>query len=202
LKLLCVAERIDSFVFSKFIKERFDVDGVLCAGDIPLDYIDFLASSLEKPVFIISGNHHFYSATDEKPNAEPVRSCLHRTIAGKDVLIAGASGSIRCNKNPLQYTDAQMFFHIFALIPALIVNKLKYGRYLDIFLTHAPPLGINDYADPCHRGFIAYRWFIERFKPRFHVHGHIHLYDPKAVRAVQYKNTTVVNACGHCVIEL
>jgi Icc-related predicted phosphoesterase len=203
MKFLCVSERIDSYVYSRLITERFNVDAVLCAGDIPLDYIDFLSAALKKPVFFVSGNHHFYTESMELPHAQSADfKCLKSDICGKTVLIAGAPGSIRCNGNPSQYTDAQMLFHLLAMYPALIANKIRYGRCLDIFLTHAPPQGINDFDDPCHRGFACYRQFIERFLPRFHVHGHIHLYDPKSPRTSRHKNTDVVNACGHCVIEL
>jgi Icc-related predicted phosphoesterase len=204
MKFLCVAEHIDSYVFRKSIKERFlDIDAVLCAGDVPLEYIDFLASSLEKPVFCVRGNHHFYAETRQTPKAVAVDfRCLRPVVAGKTLLIAGASGSFRYNDNPSQYTDAQMFLRLLALVPALIVNKLRYGRFLDVFLTHVPPAGINDFDEPAFKGFPCYKSFIQKYKPRFLVHGHIHLYNEKDPRVTTHGETTVVNACGHYVIEL
>jgi hypothetical protein len=76
MKFLCVAEHIDSFVFSQLIKERFpDIDAVLCAGDVPLEYIDYLAAAFEKPVLCVAGNHHFYTETEQAPKAQAVDFC-------------------------------------------------------------------------------------------------------------------------------
>lgn len=56
MKFLCVSDQIDPLIYSTGIKERFkDVDAVLCAGDLPLDYIDFIVSSLNKPTYFIFG---------------------------------------------------------------------------------------------------------------------------------------------------
>jgi Icc-related predicted phosphoesterase len=204
MKLLCVAEHIDSFVFSKLIKTRFpDIDAVLCAGDVPLEYIDYLAAAFERPVLCVAGNHHFYTETEQTPKAQAVDfCCVKKTIATKTVLIAGASGSFRHNDNPAQYTDGQMFLRLLALTPFLLLNKARYGRYLDIFLTHIPPRNVNDFEESAFRGFPCYKWFIERFKPKFHVHGHIHLYNEKDPRVTRHNETLVVNACGHYVIEM
>jgi Icc-related predicted phosphoesterase len=43
---------------------------------------------------------------------------------------------------------------------------------------------------------------MRRFKPRYLVHGHIHLYDLSATRTTRYGDTQVINAYGHYVIDL
>jgi Icc-related predicted phosphoesterase len=116
------------------------------------------------------------------------------------LLIAGLGGSMRYNKGKNQYTETQMFFRICRLIPALILNRIFRGRFLDILLTHAAPRGIGDREDPCHRGFKSFLWFMKLFKPRYLVHGHIHLYDLSDVRSSRYENTTVINAYGHILL--
>ena len=83
----------------------------------------------------------------------------------------------------------------------LIKNKIKYGRYLDILLTHASPRHIHDKEDPCHKGFECFNWFIKKFKPAYLIHGHIHLYDLRETRVTQSEDTTVVNAYAHWLIE-
>jgi Icc-related predicted phosphoesterase len=65
---------------------------------------------------------------------------------------------------------------VLGLIPALLWNKLLRGRYLDIFVTHSAPEKIQDDTDLPHRGIRAFRWLIKVFKPRLHLHGHVHLY--------------------------
>ena len=118
------------------------------------------------------------------------------------LLIAGTSGSIRYNNGLCQFTDAQMKRKLLLLVPKLIYNKIKYGRYLDIFMTHASPRHIHDHEDACHLGFECYNWFLQRFKPTYMVHGHIHLYDLREERIGKYFDSTVVNAYAHYVIEL
>ena len=59
MKILCVSDQIDPLVYSNKIKERFkDIDLVLCAGDLPSEYIDFIVSSLNKPTYFVFGNHN------------------------------------------------------------------------------------------------------------------------------------------------
>ena len=90
---------------------------------------------------------------------------------------------------------------LIALIPTLIMNRLRYGRYLDVLVTHAPPAGIHDKNDPCHRGFNAFLWFMKAFKPRWLIHGHIHLYDLQDIRVSKYLDTTVINAYSHYILD-
>ncbi len=222
MKILCVSDQIDPLVYSASVRDRYrDVDLVLAAGDLPMEYIDFIVSSLNKPVYFVFGNHnlsefsryHPNAAGDELPAqgfAESRRSTAdgHGAIylgfrarrEGK-LLLAGLSGSLRYNRGLNQYTDRQMRWRIYALVPRLILNRIRYGRYLDILVTHAPPAGIHDKDDPCHRGFKCLLWFMRRFKPAYLVHGHIHLYDLQDVRVSRYLGTTVVNAYSHYLIE-
>jgi Icc-related predicted phosphoesterase len=108
---------------------------------------------------------------------------------------------MRYNRGDFQFTEAQMRRLLGTLVPGLIWNKMRYGRYLDVFLTHAPPEGIHDLADPCHRGFHCFRTFLERFKPALHVHGHIHRYGSDAPRATPCGPTTVINAYDHYTLD-
>jgi Icc-related predicted phosphoesterase len=201
VKFLCVAGQIDPYIFNYHVKEHFGgIDAALCAGGVPLEYIDFIASALEKPVFFVPGSHHFYAEDNEEPKATNAGfRCLRLDTGGGAVLIAGASGSVRRNGRVLQYTDSALRRRLAALYPALLANKLRYGRYLDIFLTHAPPAGVNDH--PGSPGFPCFRGFIERFSPAFHVHGRIRIFDPKEARVTLHKKTAVVNASGYQVLE-
>jgi hypothetical protein len=59
VKILCISDQIDPLVYSPSIKIRFsDINLVLCSGDLPLDYLDFIVSSLNIPLFFVFGNHH------------------------------------------------------------------------------------------------------------------------------------------------
>lgn len=218
MKILCISDQIDPVVYNSAIKKRFsDIDVILSAGDLPMEYLDFVISSLNKPAYFIFGNHNlngfeeFHKCGEEQYShpAKPKRTYSHgAAYAGfsvfkeKNLLIAGASGSMRYNNGKSQYTELEMFFRLAKIIPKLLLNKIRYGKYLDIFLTHAPPFGIHDKKDPCHKGFKVYLWFLRTFKPQFMVHGHIHLYDLQDERVSVYKQTTIINAFEHYVITI
>ena len=82
-------------------------------------------------------------------------------------------------------------------------RRLRYGRYLDILLTHAPPFGIHNGPDLPHRGFRAFLGLMDRFKPRYLIHGHIHRsYGFSAITETRYKQTTVLNTAGYRLLNV
>jgi Icc-related predicted phosphoesterase len=216
LKILCISDFIDPLVYTNNIKQRFgEIDLILSAGDLPLDYLDFIISSLNKPLLFVFGNHHikelkyFYRTQEDiliNPNEQnKYWGAVHadsKILKEENLLIMGLGGCIKYNKGKNQFSDQQMYFKIVKLLPKLFFNKIFRGRYVDILLTHAPPKGIHDKTDRCHQGFKAFLWFIKKFKPKFLIHGHIHLYDYSDVRITQFENTTVINAYSHYVLNL
>jgi len=218
LVILCIADHIDKQIYSKTLRENYGhIDIVLSAGDLPLSYYDFIVSSLNKPLLFVFGNHQnedigfFQGGKDRSLNACPdpsdKRFCGSTFIDGKikkvkGVLIGGLGGSIRYNEGNHQFTNTGMTMRIIKMVPKLIWNRLVHGRFLDILLTHAPPKGIHDCEDPCHRGFPIFLRFIRRFKPKYLIHGHVHLYDRNKPRRTAVGETTVLNAYDHIVVEL
>lgn len=244
MKILCVSDQIDPLIYNQNAHKNFpDIDLILCAGDLPMDYIDFIVSVFNKPTYFIFGNHdlkefRYYHKMDhsfmpsssitsteariisptmcESINVKHEHGAIYagfKNLKNQNLvvynkkgrptplLLTGISGSRNYNNGMNQYTDAQMQLKLLFLIPKLILNKIMYGRYLDIFLTHATPLHIHDHEDPCHIGFKPFNWFLKVFKPTYMVHGHIHLYDQREERVSKYEETQVVNAYAHYVIE-
>ena len=180
-------------------------DAILSCGDLRPGYLDFLASRFNAPLFYVRGNHANYVEADSDGTRVTVihGKNLHRTSTRFGSLsVAGIEGSMRYNTGTYQYSQRQMWLHAFRLVPSLLANRLRFGRYLDIFLTHAPPWGINDQPDPAHQGVRSFRWLIQTFKPRYHIHGHIHLYKPGIPVSQKFFETTVINSYGHQVIEI
>jgi Icc-related predicted phosphoesterase len=174
---------------------------ILGAGDLPLDYLDFIVTNLNKPLFFIFGNHH---AAEAENNIIGSFSSTHlgSKVRKEDgMIIAGLGGCMRYNNGPNQFTEFEMYLEIIKLIPVLLCNRIFHGRFLDVLLTHAPPKGIHDKPDKCHGGFKAFLWFMKMFKPRYLVHGHIHLYDLSDIRRTRYLKTEVINAYGHYIID-
>lgn len=221
MKILCVSDQVDPVVYSSAIRDRFkDVDLVLAAGDLPMDYLSFIVSGLNKPLVFVFGNHNLEELAYYRPRTDvrghpvdspwPSRDLLEssgavytgfRVVREGGLLVAGLGGSRWYNGGANQFTNLQMTLRILLLLPSLVWNRIFHGRYVDILLTHAPPEGIQDRPDPCHRGFRPFLWFMRVFRPRFLVHGHVHLYDLASPRVSEYGGTKVVNAFGHFLLE-
>jgi Icc-related predicted phosphoesterase len=215
MKILCIADQIDPLVYTTTIKDRFgDVDMVLCAGDLPMDYLDFVISSLNKPLLFVFGNHdldvlpYYVGGHQSIPYADARdyqgSGAVHvgsKVIRQEGLIVAGLGGSMRYNRGTNQFTEFQMMKEILKLIPALVFNRIFRGRFVDILLTHASPKGIHDKEDRCHWGFKAFLWFMRTFKPKYLIHGHIHLYSLSDVRVTSYGDTQVINAYSHYVID-
>lgn len=220
LKILCISDKIDPLIYSSNIKNRFnDIDLILSAGDLELKYYGFIVSSLNKPLLFVFGNHNLeiisryrhkndyigLEQDDTITNFSPSYGSIYlgdKVKNIKSLLVAGLGGSMNYNNGPNQFSEFEMILKIFKILPKLFFNKIFHGRWLDILLTHAPPRGLGDKEDRCHRGFKIFRTFIKLFKPRYLLHGHIHLYDINAVREIEYKKTRIVNIYEHQIIEI
>ncbi len=43
---------------------------------------------------------------------------------------------------------------------------------------------------------------MERFRPRYLIHGHVHIYNPNEITETQYRDTTVINTYGYRMLEI
>jgi len=220
MKLLCISDKVDPLIYSNNIKKRFgNIDLILSAGDLNMDYYGFIVSSLNKPLLFVFGNHnlkklHKYRKTNSNTFPLETEQTISfqktygatyigdKVIKVKSLLIAGLGGSINYNGGENQFSEISMGFKILKLLPFLIFNRLIHKRWLDILLTHAPPRDIGDKEDKCHQGFKVFRVFIKLFKPKYLLHGHIHLYDINAQREFSYKNTKIINIFEHIILNI
>lgn len=207
MKILAVSDTEVSFIYSPVVKQRFaDVDFVISCGDLPYFYLEYIISMLNRPLYYVNGNHknqvEFGATGDRRSPWGAI--LLHRRFvrAPGGLLMAGMDGSIQYNFGPSQYSQIEMWQMVLLMVPGLLVNKARYGRYLDIFVSHAPPRHVQDREDLPHQGFSAFRWLLRVFQPTVHLHGHIHLYRQDAVVETQFENTRVINAYGFREIEL
>ena len=74
---------------------------------------------------------------------------------------------------------------------------------VDIVLTHAPPRGYGDAEDAAHRGFECFEDFLNKYEPKYLVHGHVHMnYGRNIPRVVQHGATQIVNAWERFVLDV
>ena len=178
-----------------------DVKLVLSCGDLPHTYLDFIASVLNRPLWFVRGNHDYDCAQEPRP---PVceGNLDNKVVKDQGLLIGGLEGSMRYKPGQAQYTDSEMWAKVVGMMPRLVLNRLVHGRAIDILVTHAPPYGIHDQPDLTHRGFRAFLRFMEWFKPAYLLHGHVHVYDSRAITTTRYLRTQVVNVYPWRIIEV
>lgn len=207
-KLLCLSDVEVPAVYNPRIRDRYrDLDAVISCGDLPRYYLEYVISMLDLPLYYVQGNHVFdiEDSQGEVRHHPQGATNLHRQVIYNpelDLILAGIEGSLRYSQREYQYTQRQMWQMVLGLVPQLMLNKARYGRFLDVFVTHAAPTGIHDEDDPAHKGVDAFIWLIENFSPKVHLHGHIHLYNPLKARESMHGDTRVVNCYGHREISL
>ncbi len=219
MRILCISDTTRSLAFSDHVKDIYrDVDLVISAGDMPLECYDYVSTMLNCDLYYVFGNHnltefrsvmHLDSFADFRKGVDDCSQHFYGFMTdGKchrdkktGLIVAGLGGSMLYNGGDSQYTERQMRRRIRRLIPVLLYNRRRYGRYLDILITHAPPFGMGDREDMCHRGFRAFVKFIDRFEPKYVLHGHIHLDDRNASRILKRGKTTIINVFGSYLLE-
>ena len=196
MKILSISDMVVPELSEQFDARQFDgVELVLSCGDLPPEYLASIREHLDVPLYYIRGNHDI-----RYQNSPPV-GCLdihQRWITFKGLRIMGLEGSRWYNGGPIQYRDYQMRQMIWRMTPGL---WFKGG--VDMVITHAPPRHIHDAEDRCHRGFDSFLKLINRFKPRYFIHGHIHAYitDP-CQRVTLVDNTHVINTFAYHLLEV
>jgi Icc-related predicted phosphoesterase len=206
MKILALSDRVVDLIYSPQLKERYaDVDLVVGCGDLPYYYLEFIATLLTAPVLYVHGNHDrpTYMADGRvvsKP--EGCTSIEDQVYNFNGVLIGGLGGSMRYNDEAtFQYTDLEMRGRMAGMLPGLLANRLRTGRYMDILISHSPPFGIHDGEDLPHTGFKSFLTLMRYAQPSLLLHGHTHIYQPNVPTETRYHNTKVVNVYPSRIIE-
>ncbi len=208
MKILAVSDAEIGFIYSPMIIEKFpDIDLVISCGDLPYFYLEYIIGMLNVPMYYVRGNHASkveYTETGAFRTSPWGAYDLHQKVHEDDtgLLLAGLEGSVRYNRGPYQYTQSEYWMKVFQLVPGMLINKARMGRYLDVFVTHAPPFHIHDMNDRPHQGIKAFNWLIKVFQPTLHLHGHIHVYRQDTVMMTCVEKTKVVNTYGYRVLVI
>lgn len=209
VQILAVSDAVDQRIHSSSLAERMPgVDLTLSCGDLPGRYLEFIVDAINAPLYYVLGNHAEEIQRDRNGRPRGPQGCVD--IGGKVVrdertglILAGLPGSPKYNDSePEQYSELEMSYKIAKMTPRLLWNQQRHGRALDVLITHSPPLGLGDREDEAHRGFRAIRTFLDRFKPAYHLHGHVHLYDRSQSPVLCYGETTIINVFPYQALEI
>lgn len=195
MKILAIADKESAYYWDFFDKSKFeDIDLIISCGDLESSYLEFLATLTSLPILYIHGNH------DTKYDRQPPGGCIcieDDIYVHEGIRIMGLGGSMRYNPSNHQYTDREMFKR---------VRKMWFKIFMrggfDILVTHAPAFDLNDGQNLPHRGFKAFRQLLDRYKPKYFLHGHVHMsYGREHKRLDQYQETKIINAYERYIFE-
>ena len=196
MKILALSDEEYPAYYEQYVKGRLQgYDLIISCGDLKPDYLSFIVDVSHTPLLYVPGNH------DERYKKKPPEGCDcvdDLLVVYRGLRILGLGGCRRYHPGPYQYTDKEMRRRIRKLR-----WKLWWHGGVDVGVTHAPPEGVGDDEDIAHRGFGAFLKLMDKYKPRYLLHGHVHLnYQQNAVRERQYADTKVINVCGRYELEI
>lgn len=196
MRILAIADEESKYLWDYYEKGKLDnIDLILSAGDLDPRYLSFLVTFSSAPVLYVHGNH------DDKYEQTPPEGCIcieDRIYEFQGIRILGLGGSMRYRPGKHQYTDKQMTRRVRKLW-----FSLRRKKGFDILLTHAPAYQLNDGRDLPHQGFKVFQTLLDKYKPKFFIHGHVHLnYGARCRRYDKYGETNVINAFERCTIEI
>jgi Icc-related predicted phosphoesterase len=206
MKVLAVSDQVVERIFTLTPQGHFNgVEMVLGCGDLPYNYLEYLVSMLNVPLFYVPGNHDpLYELQFTSSHVEGGTNLDLKSERVKGLLLAGFGGSVRYRPDGVnQYTQSEAYFRAYRLMSVLFWNRLRYGHALDILITHSPPYGIHDDETQAHRGLKAINWILHWARPRYHFHGHTHFYrrnlEPSVTR---FGPTTITNVFPYDLLEI
>lgn len=126
-----------------------------------------------------------------------------KIVTHKGLILAGMQGSMRYkSRSDYMYSESEMRMVVAQMVPRLLWNRQRFGRALDILVTHSPPFGIHDRPDLPHTGFKVFLSFLRMFKPRYHLHGHIHIYRQDEITSTVFEETQIENVYPYRLLEV
>ena len=205
-KILAVSDQVVERIHTLAANEHFqDVDLILGCGDLPYNYLEYLVSVLSVPLYYVPGNHDpAYNANQSLSHAEGGSNLDLKTALVNGLLLAGLGGCIRYRPDGVnQYTQGQAFARAYKLLLRLLVNQVRFGRKLDVLISHSPPFEIHDDNSQAHQGLKALNFLIRIARPRYHFHGHTHFYRNNLEDPVtQVGRTIVMNIFPYKELEI
>jgi Icc-related predicted phosphoesterase len=185
-----VRELRDNFAPNKFGK----IDLVLSCGDLPPEYLTHIRERINAPLYYILGNH------DLRYRQSPPVGCMDLSFTTTrigNLNLLGLSGSRWYNGGKHQYHEPQMRLQLLKLYFTL------WRTPVDVVVAHSPLRHVHDAEDRCHRGFRSFHKLINRFKPKYFLHGHIHAdFQNDTERITRINETQIINCCGFYVFDI
>lgn len=196
MKILVVSDEECEALWTYGTKEKLrEYDLILSCGDLKADYLSYLVTMGRAPLLYVHGNHDTGYAKRPPEGCDCIDD---KFVVFNGLRILGLGGCRKYHPGAHQYTEKEMRKRI---------RKLKFqlwrNRGVDIVVAHAPAEGLGDGEDPAHWGFEALRELLDKYQPRYFLHGHVHLrYGSDQTRSMAYGKTTIINASERYVLDV
>jgi len=206
MKVLALSDQEVPRIYSLATDGHFkDVDLLLGCGDLPYTYLEYLVTVMNAPLYYVPGNHDpRYNVDHSLSYAEGGSNLDLKTALVNGLLLAGLGGSIRYRSDGVnQYTQGEAFFRAYRLLMRLLVSQMRFGRKLDILISHSPPFEIHDDDSHAHQGLKALNFLVRTVRPRYLFHGHTHFFRNNLEECVtQVGGTIIMNIFPYKVVEI
>lgn len=191
MRILAVSDLESPYYYEYYTPGKLDeFDLIIACGDLRREYLEFLITLAHCPVLYVHGNHD--DALDKNPPGGGI--CIEdRIYVYNGIRILGLGGSYRYRDGRHMFTERQM---------ARRIRRLWYQLWkhkgFDILVTHAPARHLGDMDSLSHRGFDCFVKLLDKYHPRYFIHGHIHTsYGVDVPKRTQREGTTIINACDN-----
>jgi Icc-related predicted phosphoesterase len=187
VKILAIADRAPKESIRAILEREINIDLICTLGD--LDYFSLieLKDIQDIPKIGVYGNHCSGSYFDELG----IKNMHLSTFEYKGLIFGGFEGSVRYKSD----TQAPMYTQEEAS------QMLATFPRVDVMLCHCPPYGINDEPEEiAHQGFKALRDYVEKYQPKYLLHGHTYPTEKNLV--TEYQGTKIVYVFSDKVVEL
>ena len=195
MRILAVSDEECALFYEYYTPDRLaQYDLILACGDLKREYLEFLVTMANRPLLYVRGNH------DDAFAERPPEGCVcvdGKLYVHEGIRILGLGGSFRYRPGDNLYSERRMRLRILRLLPAI----WRSGGF-DILLTHAPARGLGDLDTRAHRGFACFVWLLDKYKPKYFIHGHVHRsYGFRVPQKTQRNETVIINACEYCAFD-
>ncbi len=186
MKALVIADRAPESSLRQTVIDQ-GIDIIITLGDLTYSDLAELEYITNIPKIGVYGNHCSGTYMEQLG----IINMHLKTYELNGLRIGGFEGCVRYKDNPeaVMYTQEQA------------IAMMKDFPPVDIFLSHAPPFGINDEpGDMSHEGFRAFSEYLEVNHPKVWLHGHTYPTEENLVR--QYGDTRIEYVYRQRIVEL
>jgi hypothetical protein len=161
------------------LADNYDVDAILTLGDLQPSWLESLDKCCQPKLMTWFGIDNLH---------------LNQICLDSGMTFAGFEGCVSYRRSGIgrvgpSYTQRQA---------RKLIRKLPTA---DVLLCHCPPRGVNDDPeDPAHIGFEALRDWVDKYQPRWLLHGHVHPHPGAILERIG--DTRVVYVNGAKVLNL